>query len=104
MKRTLIIWTVVVVAIILVAVWVYRYFIEFKNSDVKSLIAAEASNYGDKKTATTIIHDSAKHILNSTSLTSQVRAYSNTKGIPKEKALVDAAVAQAQAYKYLNVA
>lgn len=103
-KTKIFIIVIVSLIVLLVSVYMYRHFIEFKNSEVKRLINEEASKWsGLEKAAAEITHDACMHILNSRSLTNQVRTIAKQTGVSKERALVDAAVAQAYAYKYFAV-
>lgn len=101
-KVKLFITIIVALIIILIAVYLYRHFVEFKNSEVHNLIKGEAAKWpGNEKSVEAVLSDGCKHILNSYTLTKQVRTVASATGSSKEKALVDAAVAEAYAHKYL---
>lgn len=102
-KTKLFIIVIISLIILLVTVYLYRHFIEFKNSEVRRLIKDEAAKWpGNEGAAEDIITDGCKHILNSSSLTKQVRTISRATGASKERALVDAAVAEAFAHNYFK--
>lgn len=105
MKRKLIIIAFVLVVLTLITVFVYRHYFEFKNSEVRRLINEEAAKWpGNESTAAGILNDACKHILNDWRLTAQVRKVAEATGIPKEKALVDAAIAQSFSLGYFKEA
>ncbi|MES2134490.1 MAG: hypothetical protein V4506_19240 [Bacteroidota bacterium] len=93
---------VIAVVVILVSIWIYRHFIEFNNSEVEKNLSDNASKYApNDKQVYSILQDSVNHILNSRSLTNQVRSFASSTGLPKEKCLVDAAFNQAKSFGYI---
>lgn len=90
-------------ALMLISYWVYRYFFEFNNDDVKKLIDTEAKNFKPNEAAVTnVLHESVMYILSQTALTKMVISQANATGLPKEKVLVDAAIGIAQSQKYIS--
>lgn len=93
----------VVVLLVLITTFVYLHFFELNNKEVRRLIQEEASKWpGSEAEAYSIINDGVKNIQNDWRLMSQVRKVAATTGIPKEKAIVDAAVKQCFAYGYFK--
>lgn len=91
------------IILMLIIYWVYRYFFEFKNDEVKKLIGDEAANFKpNEANVSLILHDSVMHILGDRSLTNMVITQAKTTGLPKEKILVDAAIGLAQSQKYIS--
>lgn len=94
---------IIIFLILMVTMWVYRHWIEFKNSEVKKFISEEADQYGDNaETVYKILHDSVQDILSNKNLVDQVRTMAGSTGMPKERVLVNSAIDRAKAFKYLK--
>ena len=92
---------VIILFILLLTLWIYTHFFEFKNVVVQSYISSEASKYVQEAQAKQIITDAVNNILNSYTLTKEVKDYAAASGLELERVLVDTAVIQAKALNYL---
>lgn len=83
--------------------YIYRHFIEFNNREVNALLRKETDSFKpeDRDKVFLILKDSANSLLDTPTLTRQVRTMSRVTGLSKEKVLADAAVGHAQSLKYI---
>jgi len=94
---------VVAFLFVLVAVVIYRMFLQFNSKDIAIYIDEEASKYNeDRQTAFKLIQDGVEHILSSHNLTQQVLKSSRASKTPKEQELVHAAIMQCKSLGYLD--
>ncbi len=102
MTKNITIATIIIVVFVVASIYIYRHFFEFNNTQVKKYITDDTAQYGNNaNTAYDIVHDAAMHILNNRSLIKQVRSYAAQTGMPKERVLINSAIGQAQAYRYI---
>lgn len=98
--RYLIMGLVAIVTVAIVAI-VYRMFLQFNQSEIRVYVREQAERYKDKAAAYRIIMDGVEYILSSHNLTQQVLRSSRATGTDKEQELVNAAINQAIAFRYL---
>lgn len=85
-----------------IAAIVYRMYLQFNQSEVRIYVREQADRYKDKAAAYRIIMDGVEYILSSHNLTQQVLRSARATGTDKEQELVNAALNQCVAFKYLN--
>jgi hypothetical protein len=88
--------------LILIAYIAYRIWWEFDNTAVQSYINQESAKYQNPASAAVLINDSVKNILESRTLTKQVKDFAANNNMTKEQALVTAAIAEAKNFGYLT--
>lgn len=91
----------ILLLLVIAGVWFYKHFLEFNNVLVQSYIKSESSKYVDEKQAEKIITDAVNHILNSYSLTKEVKDYAKATNLEIERVLIDSAIIQAKSLNYL---
>jgi len=91
---------VTLVTVALVAI-LYRMFLQFNQKEIQVYVREQADKYKDKAAAYRIILDGVQYILSSHNLTQQVLRSSRATGTDKEQELVNAAINQCIAFKYL---
>ncbi len=97
-------WILILTGLVVVAILVYiihRVFFQFDNMVVRTNIAEQANKYSHPDQASIILNDAVQHILSSKTLTQEVLDYASLTNIPKEQALVMAALGQAKSFNYL---
>ena len=94
---------IAIVLIVLISMFIYRHYMEFNNTEVKKLLAEEASKFGtEQENVYQVLLDNAMDIMNRRNMVSIIRDQAKVTGLPKEKILVDMTIAQAQSLKYIN--
>lgn len=87
----------------IIAMVIYRMFFQFDSKEIEIYAAEEAEKYGaNKGTVKALILEGVQHVLSSHTLTQQVLTASRRTGTDKEQLLVQAAIAQCNAYSYLK--
>lgn len=88
----------VLIAIVFIA---YRMIFQFNNKDVREYIMDEAKKYADPQAAFKVIQDGVEYVLASHNLTQQVLKMAKYNKSTNEQELVNAAINQCKAFKYL---
>lgn len=92
---------VAMVFVAIVAI-LYRMFLQFNQKEIKVYVKEQADRYKDKAAAYRIILDGVEFILSSHNLTQQVLRSARATNTDKEQELVNAAINQCIAFKYLS--
>ena len=98
-KYILLIVSLVIVA--LIGCIIYRMFFQFDMNEIKIYAREEADKYKDKASVYTIIMEGVEHVLSSHNLTQQVIRFSRSTNTDVEQELVNMAINQCVANKYL---
>lgn len=91
-----------VVTMMLVAIYVYKYLWEFNNKMIQNYIIREAQNFSDAGLAAATINDSVKSILDDDNKVRRLKRFVSESGMSKEEAIVKEAVLNCYHYKYLT--
>lgn len=89
---------IITIAVIFIA---YRMILQFNNKDVREYISDEAKKYADPTSAFKLIQEGVDYILSSNNLTQQVLKMAKYNKSTNEQELVNAAINQCKAFKYL---
>jgi hypothetical protein len=92
----------ILLLVVCVVYIVYKIVFQFKNSEVRNYINAEAAKTGDPVAAAKILKEGCDHILASRTLTNQVLESARYSGIPREQELVHVALMEAYAKGFIE--
>lgn len=84
-----------------IAAIAYRMYLQFNQQEIRVYVREQAARYKDQAAAYRIIMDGVEYLLGSHNLTQQVLRSSRATGTDKEQELVNAAINQCIAFKYL---